>query len=70
MKVMDFDNIHNMYSHILVGAGQLVLYQCTHVHLRVVSVCMKTCECACLLSVYYTSWMYTTYSVNCMYHYI
>ena len=27
-KVMEFDSIH-MYSHILVGAGQSVLYQCT-----------------------------------------
>ena len=28
MKVMEFDSIH-MYSHILVGVGQSVLYQCT-----------------------------------------
>ena len=28
MKVMEFDSIH-MYSHILVGAGQSVLCQCT-----------------------------------------
>ena len=27
-KVMEFDSIH-MYSHILVGAGQSLLYQCT-----------------------------------------
>ena len=80
--VMAFDSIH-MYSHILVGVGQSVLYQCTqlymctHVHICDVSVCMQACVCVCkyvnvyIYSMYTirTSWMYTTYSLNCIYHF-
>ena len=50
MKIMEFNSMH-MYSHILVGAGQSVLYQCAQcvyvcasVHNHVI-VSMQSCEC-------------------------
>ena len=73
MKVMEFDSVH-MYSHILVGVGQSVLYQCkqfvyvcVHVHICDVNVCMQHAN-VCVHSLYHISLMYTTYSVKCTYH--
>ena len=48
MKVMEFDSIH-MYSLILVGVGQSVLYQCTQcvyvcAHLNVIFVRVHICN--------------------------
>ena len=56
MKVMEYDSIH-MYSHILVGARQSVLYQCmyvcAHVHICDVNVCKHVNVCVCVHSLYY-----------------
>ena len=65
MEVMEFDSIH-MYSHILVGAGQSVVYQytqcvyvCAHVNMFVhlctnviVSMCASTQHILCIWDVY------------------